>query len=248
MNKKKIFNFSLIILCLTCMILGLWMIFDDFNNIKEAPINDRDIIASTNQKATGEKTAKVEIDIENDVDFEDSETTIGEAEKIQAKTSYGHMSPEKMKKNTLFIPEAGTYTRLYSKGISNNGQLYLPKNPKKSTLWSGSTSVGSTKGPTLISGHINWNNIRGSLWNLHSIKEGNLAFVKDNKGEVYEFQLESLKKYDKNSLPKQIWDINQEKKLYVITCGGKIVRNYKGGRTYQNNIVAVFKPNSTTLK
>lgn len=158
----------------------------------------------------------------------------------------GMMSPAEMNNNTLFIPSIGAYGPLDQSGSNGkieNGVLTLP-GPTRIVRWRDGAEPGASKGTVLITGHISFNGVQGVLHNLALAKAGAIAFVKDDKGKVYQYQLTGMDSIKKASLPQEIWDTKGVPRLVVVTCGGKLVKNM-GAWHYENNIVSYWKPIST---
>lgn len=153
------------------------------------------------------------------------------------------MKPEMMEESRLFIPSVSIYSRVTNKngaGSIQEGQLVLPY-ATEVTRWVDGSNVNSDKGNIVLAGHISWNGVRGSVYNLAYLKSGNRAYLTDSKGRLQEYQLESLSTIKKTKLPEWVWDTEADKKLVVVTCGGKITKR-SDGYHFDSNTIAVFKP------
>lgn len=140
----------------------------------------------------------------------------------------------------LFIPALGTYARVETHPIKN-GLIQLNKNPRRLTRMAEGATVTDKDGAIVISGHVSWNGAKGALYNLSDVKQGNIAYVSDARGNIAKFKLVSLQSYKKADLPASATSQTLGRRLVIITCGGAI-RMSSDGRHYDKNIVATFVP------
>lgn len=158
-----------------------------------------------------------------------------------AQLSGGKVTPESMEHLRLLIPATNVYAPIDEKsGNITAGELTLPE-ASKVTRWSKGPGVTSKEGNIVIAGHVSWNGKPGALYNLAKVPLGSMAWVTDEKGNRQGFQLVSKVPYKKTSLPSSIWDSKGEKRLTVITCGGKL-HLVDGAWHFDSNIVSTWKP------
>lgn len=150
------------------------------------------------------------------------------------------VTPESMEKLHLLIPATKVYAPLDEKsGNITRGELVLPE-ASKVTRWRAGPGVTSDKGNMIIAGHVSWNGKPGALYNLAKVPLGSMAWVTDDRGHRQGFQLVSKVPYKKTALPSSLWDKKGEKRLTVITCGGKL-HLVDGAWHFDSNIVSTWK-------
>lgn len=229
--RKALRGFALA-LALVLMASGGWVIFDALtSNLSHPPVLERDWTANPDQGTTGPLSGGVVLP-----GLEEGKN--GDRE--------GHMSPDVMENNTLYIPALGAYGPIDTSGDNGkvvDGVLGLP-GPEKVTRWQKGSNVGKDSGTMLITGHISYNGVRGVLHDLALATPGNIAYVKANNGSVEAYQLTSMKNYDKQSLPGELWNPAGPKRLAVVTCGGELIRS-GNSLHYEDNIVSYWTPIST---
>lgn len=155
--------------------------------------------------------------------------------------------PSTLMKGGFRIQDLGVDLRVVEVGTTN-GALVIPESLFEAGRWEGSAKLGDAKGTTVLTSHISWKKEKGPLWNMHALKPGALATVKDKAGNVQEFKLVAVKNYRKQDLPKNIWKKTTKRQIYMVTCGGDFITNADGTQVYEDNTVAVFVPLNTEDK
>lgn len=167
--------------------------------------------------------------------------------KVESKGSPKNMSCSSLPNSHVYIPSTNTYSKITIKGgmgdFASNGELKLPNTPFETTRWTGGTNVKSKEGVIVLAAHRAYSGYYGVFNNLVKLDKGNIACVSDGKGNMKKFAIESLKSYDKDYLPQNIFKDAKtgEKRLVLITCGGKLTDFDNGMYSYSNNVVATFK-------
>lgn len=205
----------------------------EFNKMKEFSLD-------SDKVSVKKKDAVVSGEINPDARIKDN----GEVEK---KGSVKNMSCSSLPNSRVYIPNTKTYSKISNKGklgtFSNNGELNLPDTPFVSTRWTGGANVKDKEGTILIAAHRAYSGYYGVFNNLVKLGQGDIACVSDSKGNMKKFAIESLKSYDKNSLPQDLFkDAKKgDKRLVLITCGGSLTKFADGRYSYEKNVVAIFK-------
>ncbi len=225
----RLVRFLLSLLAVALVVGGTGITWVAFHSEPDpAPVPDAPIAVGADVAASGPGAAEV-ADIDGGLDSDDEN-----APRVR-------MGPENMRPNRLLIPSIGTYARMDDNPI-RDGLLVLDKNPTRLTRWVDGAAVGDSEGTVLVTGHVSYNGRRGSLYSLSRLKAGNLAYVSGPDGKVNSFKLVGLKSYRKASLPDSVWSPKGERRLVVVTCGGKIIRKRHGRRSFSDNVVATFVP------
>jgi hypothetical protein len=213
MTKRKITKVLNLVVSVLLLLIGGRIVYVGFNQPPEpTPQVEKPIKASPTQEPTGP--------VETDDGF----------------------GPDDMAPNHLLIPALNIYSPINNDGDTGqtkNGQLVLSP-PETVTRWVDGANVQSEEGSLLLAGHVSYNGTRGAIYHLAEIKAGNVAYVTDDKGNWQEFQLDTLETINKSALPKEVFATSGEKRLNIVTCGGRLL---KRGRsyTYESNIIASFK-------
>lgn len=149
--------------------------------------------------------------------------------------------------NTVYVPNIGLYSPISNKNgwgnFDEEGYFNLPDRYDVSTQWTDGAKITDDSGNTLLAAHRTYSGRYGVFNSLVNIKEGAVACVSDSDGNLQKYVIESLKHYKKDELDQTLFDnANEgEKRLTMITCGGKLLKKSTGGYTFESNVVAVFK-------
>lgn len=161
---------------------------------------------------------------------------------MEATVDGSTMTPEKMEPSTIFIPAIGAYSKVEETNeFDRRRSLRLPNDANILAHWTPSAGLGAADGNTLIAGHITYNNEKGALLNMGTMQAGDRAYTKDANGNVTEFVLVGLKLVVKKDLPASIWQVDGDRKLTVVTCGGP-AEHTSHGRQYRDNLIGTFLP------
>lgn len=150
------------------------------------------------------------------------------------------MSTTTMAKGSIWIPSLGAYGRLQA-GRIDAGELELPTNPKRLSVWDGGSPPTAAAGTTLISGHVRSNNQPGTLAHLASITPGSTIHTKDTTGHLTQWAVTALGVHEvqKAQLPDWVWaGPAGDRRLVLVTCGGPWL---KSGH-YRDNVLVTAVP------
>lgn len=218
---KKILFWVLIVVM---VVGGVFIIYRGFNVPPDEPPHIEVITAPESQLPVGPIEAEVKVNEDNPAD--------------------NMMNPESMKPSRLFIPSIGTYAYINTEGNMGSfkkGSMVLPK-ASQVTQWDEGSTVNSTEGVMLIAGHVSYNGDKGSLYDLHLVNVGEMAFVTDSEGNRQAFQMQSRDVIQKTDLPDYIFEQTGDKRLILVTCGGKVVKQSNGSYRYDSNVIVTFVP------
>lgn len=127
---------------------------------------------------------------------------------------------------------------ILSAGIDEKGNMEVIDGVDSLT-WLEQSSIPSESGNTIIAGHRDWNKELGVLVQLENMKKGEPIQIEMKSGQLITLELISVHSYPLNDIPAFVMQIEGEQRTTFITCGGRFNRE-KG--TYENRVVAVFKP------
>jgi len=170
---------------------------------------------------------------------------VGPRETVIADKTIGPTSMDAM---TLLIPSQGVYAPLESHGIATTtfrgvtiGELVLPSDPARLTLFKDGAACTGTEGTLLISGHVKNNGARGALYSLSAVPAGSIAYVRCADGTTTAWKQVEEQVTEKLSIPQGIYSAKGPRRLVVVTCGGSVGADGH----YNSNIIQYFVP--TTL-
>lgn len=170
----------------------------------------------------------------------DDSSSAPQSSATSSSTGDVEMSPEQMEAERLYIPTLGIYASLTSVSFSD-GTLTIPKQPWRVGIDVDSSSLGADVGTTLLAGHVDLSGTPGALMGLAEAEPGALVYVTDDEGRRSTFVTSGLQRYSKVSLPRSVFDVEGERRLAVVTCGGPIM-TIDGERHYRDNVVLTAVP------
>lgn len=145
------------------------------------------------------------------------------------------VDPEKpIGPNRFVVLSAGIDAPLVPGGVAG-GQLQLPNDPGRLTLYTGGGQPCGEKGTVLVSGHVSSRGVHGALWDLASLPAYTAARVTCADGTETVWRLTEMLVVPKDQLPGDVFDADGELRLVVVTCGGPVI-----GTHYRDNVVAIF--------
>ena len=89
-------------------------------------------------------------------------------------TSAPPVRTDQVKAQQLVIPDLGINAPFSSGGLVD-GNLQLPSDPSRLTVWSKGGQPCGTSGTVLVAGHVINQETRGALWNLHKVQAGTVC-------------------------------------------------------------------------
>ncbi len=170
---------------------------------------------------------------------------VGPREAVIAEKTLG---PSTMAEMTLLIPAQGVYAPLELHGTTPTtfrgvsiGELALPSDPARLTLYNNGGTCGGSQGTVLISGHVKNNGTKGALYSLSAVPAGSIAYIRCADGAVTAWKQVDEQVTDKLALPQGLFTAKGPRRLAIVTCGGKVGSDGH----YDANVVQYFVP--TTL-
>ncbi len=151
--------------------------------------------------------------------------------------------PSVLVPNHLYIPSLGVNAPLDSETITKEGDFVVPPNVARVGLSSVGAALSAPDGTVLAAGHVNdYNQGNGALYQLSTIQPGALVVVTGNDGSATRWVTDALANVNKSVLPQDIFDVHGQRRLVLVTCGGKILTLPNGAHTYADNIVVSAAP------
>ena len=122
-------------------------------------------------------------------------------------------------------------------GVGPDRALDVPENPEKLGWWIGSATPGSPRGTVLMAGHVDTaEDGRGALFRLEKLPIG--APIEVRAGDrTITYRTVARRSYDKQRLPKTLFNAGGAPQLALVTCGG----TFKDG-VYSHNVVVYAEP------
>lgn len=148
--------------------------------------------------------------------------------------------PRHLAPNTVSIPELDVTLPFHDAGTSN-GWLDLDNSINSGVRFANGSTL--TRGTYLIAAHVNSRDLTQSPFaKLWQVQPGTQVFVSDAKGAVHAFKTVALDHYQKDALPKTLWDTSGDSRVALVTCGGKLTVNPDGTRHYAEIVVVTGVP------
>lgn len=159
-------------------------------------------------------------------------------EEIAQKTDKNSSKVDELSNNSFFIPSIDS-TYSVRETHSSDGELILPDAPEIAR-YDGSSDFNE-EGNTIVAGHVNYNNLSmAPIARIASTEPGDRVFVKDEDGTVLEYEIESLRTFEKDSLPEEIFSKEGGNTLSLITCSDESISSDPSA-VYEYNLVVDAK-------
>jgi hypothetical protein len=144
----------------------------------------------------------------------------------------------------LIMPATDIAAPLRPVGVTGDGQMELPANPRVMGWYRfgavpGERGVGSV----VLAGHLDSKRFGlGPLVRLRDVRLGDPVQVALGDGTRRDYRVTGLERFDRQALPAFVFSRSGPERLRVITCGGEYDADAGG---YQQNLVvtAVSDPN-----
>lgn len=135
---------------------------------------------------------------------------------------------------SLSIPAYNIWVGLVKMG-NINGQIQIARSGE-ATYYDQSAPIGSSKGTTLIAGHVNYSNAAPTvLWRLGSVAPGTLVYATGEDGHTHTYRALRIDQYHKSGLPGSFFTREGEPLLRILTCSG--LQMTANGWEFVDNIV-----------
>lgn len=142
----------------------------------------------------------------------------------------------------IFIPKINVSAQFVSLGLGARGELETPSDPKTVGWYTKSPSPG-TLGPSIVAGHVTWNDKPGAFFRLHSLRAGDDIRIQRADGTTAVFLVTKTAKYAKDEFPTStVYGDVGRAELRLITCAGEYV---EATQRYLENLVVYAQLTST---
>ncbi|MFI9011906.1 class F sortase [Actinosynnema sp. NPDC053489] len=148
-------------------------------------------------------------------------------------------APPGQRPGTVRLPAGGSATLVRSE-VTAAGVLPIPEALGEATWWG--VDLGAAEGATVLAGHVNWKGLTGPFDELWRARAGQDVTVVDTAGRTFRFRVARVETVRKDDLPSRAVELfgpRGERRLVLVTCGGRWV----GGATgYEENQVVTATP------
>lgn len=127
----------------------------------------------------------------------------------------------------LYIPSLDVHADIEIVHVLENGQMGVPVNTDKVGYLSNGVLPGAV-GNAVMDGHVDSYIGPAVFYPLKELTRGDVVIVKNAKGKVVEFVVESVETYQTDTAPiVKIFGPTREARLNLITCTGKYSKKKK---------------------
>ncbi len=136
----------------------------------------------------------------------------------------------------LEIPAIGVRTdEIIELGLEPDGALEVPEDAVTTGWFEQSPTPGET-GPSIIAGHVDYDNVPGVFHRLHELPVGADVTVHRADGTSVVFTVDEVERYPKAEFPtERVYGNTTEPELRLITCGGAFDSS---SGNYLDNVIA----------
>lgn len=125
-------------------------------------------------------------------------------------------------------------------GVSADGQMRLPQDPRVLGWYRFGMAPGSGSGTTVVAGHLDAEGFGlGPLVGLREVGLEDTVVVTTADGTRTKYVVAKVKRYDREGLPSGLFSRTGPERLHIITCGGAYDPENGG---YQKNLVVTAVP------
>ncbi|MER7575780.1 class F sortase [Streptomyces sp. NPDC126514] len=143
----------------------------------------------------------------------------------------------------LSLPRLGVRAPVDPVAVASDGQVVVPKDPRRVGWYKYSPPPGSPQGSTVLVGHVDSDGRGlGVLVALNEVRQGERVIIERADGTRVTYQVTARRTVDKEALPGSgVFHRDGPAVLTLITCAGPYLPDQGG---YQNNLVvtAVERP------
>lgn len=138
------------------------------------------------------------------------------------------------------VAKAGIDAAVRPVGVTRDGQMALPPNPEVLGWYRFGPAPGAGTGSAVLAGHLDSKRFGlGPLVGLREVEVGDPVRVKRSDGGLERYTVVNVRRYDRQSLPGQLFARTGPERLQIVTCGGEYLPD-EGG--YQLNLVVTAVP------
>jgi hypothetical protein len=140
----------------------------------------------------------------------------------------------------LRLPGRDLAARVHPVGVTRDGVLQLPADPRDVGWWAGGAGVGSGSGPVVVAGHVRTvGGGTGTLAALLDVTEGEVVDLVRADGAVVSYRVRSRLSYVKGDLPPELFAAGGAHRLVLVTCTGDVDPDTG---SYTRNVVVTAEP------
>ena len=130
--------------------------------------------------------------------------------------------------------------RIRPVGVSRDGQMQLPRDPRELGWYRFGTSPGAGGGTTVLAGHLDAEGFGlGPLVRLRDVEVADVLTVQVAGGRTRTYEVARIRRFDRQGLPSGLFSRSGPERLHLITCGGAYDADNGG---YQQNLVVTAVP------
>lgn len=138
------------------------------------------------------------------------------------------------------VPSLELQSELISTG-AKDGYLILPK-PPLATWYEKTAKLGANEGRTLIASHVDSGfGDAAPFSRLHKIEKGAPIQVRGDDGVLREYITKSIKLYERQELPDDLFRTTGAHELVLVTCSGPSIDAGEAAY-YMYNLVVIAEP------
>lgn len=138
------------------------------------------------------------------------------------------------------VPSLEMQSELISTG-AKDGYLVLPK-PPRATWYEKTAKLGADEGRTLIASHVDSGlGSAAPFSRLHKIEKGAPIQVRGDDGILREYKAKSIKLYERQELPNDLFRTTGDHELVLVTCSGPTIDAGEAAY-YMYNLVVIAEP------
>jgi hypothetical protein len=140
----------------------------------------------------------------------------------------------------LSSPSVGIDLPVRPVGVARDRQMALPADPELLGWYRYGPAPGSGRGSVVVAGHLDSRRYGlGPLVRLRDVEVGDRIEVTRDDGTRRAYRVRSLRRYDRQALPAELFSREGRERLRIVTCGGRFLPD-RGG--YQLNLVVTATP------
>lgn len=136
---------------------------------------------------------------------------------------------------SISVPSIDVGSPLVRLGLTPDRELEVPSDPAKAGWYDGSAAPGAV-GPTVIAGHVTWDQEPAAFFRLGELQPGQVVRVRRADGQTAIFAVTKVEQYLKDEFPTtRVYGPVDRPELRLITCAG---RYDSTSNNYDANLVA----------
>lgn len=140
----------------------------------------------------------------------------------------------------IAVPSLGLEAGLIATG-AKDGFLVLP-DPPQATWYEKTVALGAKNGRTLIASHVDSGHGDAAPFSrLHKIEKGAPIMVRDFEGTMHEYKATSIKVYERQRVPDELFRSTGKHELVLVTCSGPTINSGEASY-YMYNLVVAAEP------